>query len=138
MNLVDFKNYINEFSSGTKFEFSISHPFSWRGSYDEVAFEILQTESTKEDVLKMIDKAYTEKFYGYKGGEYRFDDYTPVNFEEGSGRYTDGGYCANWIAKIEEKPAYESQEKRLISMIFPKQGITNGNKKRIKQLRLKI
>ena len=120
MNLVDFKNYISEFSNGAKFEFSISYPFSWRGSYDEVAFEITQTESAKEQILEMIEKAYTEKFYGYKGGEYRYDDYTPVNFEEDTSRYTDGEYCANWISKIKEKPAYESQEKRLISMLFPK------------------
>jgi hypothetical protein len=120
MNLVDFKNYIDEFPSETKFEFSISYPFSWRGSYDGVAFKIIQNESTKEEILEMINKAYSEKFYGYKGGEYRFDDYTPINFEEDSRKYTDGGYCADWIAKIEEKPAYESQEKRLISMLFPK------------------
>ncbi len=120
MNLLEFKNYISELPNETKFNFSISEPFSWRGSYDEVAFEVLDKESTKLEILSNIQKAYEGKFYGYKGGEYEFYDYTPVNFEEDSRRWTDGEYCANWISKIEQLPAYKSQEHRLIALMFPK------------------
>lgn len=73
---------------------------------------------TREEILAKIEKAYSETFYGYKGGEFTFDDYTPVNFEEDTSRYTDGGYCAEWIAKIEGSEMRQSQEERLVKLIF--------------------
>ena len=118
MTLEEFKNQIERTEENKEFEYGISEPFSWRGSYDEVAFEILQQPMTREEILANIQKAYDETFYGYKGGEYRYQDYTPVNFEESYGRYTDGGYCAEMIAKIEGGEMHESQEARLVNLAF--------------------
>lgn len=118
MELKEFKDYVQNFKQGTEFEYGISDPFSWRGSYDEVAFEVLQRPMTREEILAKINKAYSETFSGYKGGEFTFDDYTPVNFEEDTGRYTDGGYCAEWIAKIEGSEMRQSQEERLVKLMF--------------------
>lgn len=118
MNLKEFKNYIEKAETGKEFDFGISSPFSWRGSYNEVAFEILELPMTREEILANIEKAYQEIFCGYKGGEYTYGDYTPVNFEEDTGSYTDGDYCAKMIAKIEGGETYESQEIRLVKLAF--------------------
>lgn len=119
MDLLEFKNHIKDLPKGTEFEYGISDPFSWRGSYDEVAFEILEQPMTREEILARIEKAYTDMFYGYKGGEYRYSDYTTVNFEEGGYRsYSDGQYCADMIAKIENEDMYQSNERKLVKMAF--------------------
>lgn len=118
MELKEFKDYVQNFKQGTEFEYGVSDPFSWRGSYDEVAFEVLQEPMTREEILAKIDKAYSEIFYGYKGGKFTFNDCTPVNFEEDTSRYTDGGYCSEMIAKIEGGETYQSQEMRLVKLAF--------------------
>lgn len=118
MKLKIFKKHIESFPNGTKFEFGISKPFSWRGVYSEVAFEMLHQPMTKEEILANIELAYTETFRGYKGGEYRYDHYTDIHFESDCGSWTDGDYASRWIAKIEEKKEYQSQEDRLVRLAF--------------------
>ena len=118
MELKDFKQQIENAEKGKTFDYGISSPFSWRGSYDEVAFEILEQPMSREGILSKIQEAYENVFYGYKGGEYRFSDWTNVNFEEGERNYTDGGYCSEMIAKIEGGDVYESQEARLVKLAF--------------------
>ena len=118
MELKEFKQQIEKAEMGKTFDFGISEPFSWRGIYAEVAFEMLEQPMTREEILANIEKAYSEEFYGYKGGTFRYDDHTEVHFESNSGSWTDGGYCANWIAKIEDDEPYESQEMRLVKLAF--------------------
>ena len=118
MELKDFKQHIESFPNGTKFEFGISQPFSWRGAYAEVAFEMIEQPMTKEEILANIELAYTETFYGYKGGEYRYNDHTDIHFETDCGSWTDGRYVSRWIAKIEDKEHYQSQEDRLVKLAF--------------------
>lgn len=118
MELKQFKQQIEQAEEGKTFDYGISEPFSWRGSYDEVAFEIIEQPMTREEILANIEKAYTGTFYGYKGGEYTYVDYTEVHFEEDGSRYTDGGYCAEMIAKIEGGETYQSQEMRLVKLAF--------------------
>ena len=118
MELKEFKQQIEQAETGKTFDYGISEPFSWRGSYDEVAFEIIEQPMTREEILANIEKAYTGTFYGWKGGTFRYVDHTEVNFESDSSRWTDGGYCANWIARIEDNEPYESQEMRLVKLAF--------------------
>ncbi len=118
MELKEFKKQIEQAETGKTFDYGISDPFSWRGSYNEVAFEILDQPMTREEILANIEKAYTGAFYGYKGGEYTYEDYTEVHFEEDSSRWTDGKYCAEMIAKIEVGETYQSQEMRLVKLAF--------------------
>jgi hypothetical protein len=118
MNLGQLRTYIEALPEGTVLKYSLSEPFSWRGSYAEVAFRIEEEESTREDLLKKIDLAFSKTFYGYKGGEYEYGKYTDVHFEEDYRSWTDGGYTANWISKLtEEEPVY-SQEHRLVTLAF--------------------
>jgi hypothetical protein len=120
MNLLEFKNHIQTFPDGFVFNYGISEPFSWRGVYAEVAFEMLDMRMSKEDVLANIEKAYTETFCGYKGGEYIYNDYTDIHFETDYRSWTDGRYVSQWISKIEEKEEYQSQEARLVKLSFNK------------------
>jgi hypothetical protein len=118
MNLKQFKQHIESFPQGTQFDFGISEPFSWRGVYAEVAFNMLEQPMTKEEILSNIELAYTDTFYGHKGGEYEYGDHTDIHFEEDRSSWTDGGYVSRWISRIEEKEAYLSQEERLVKMAF--------------------
>lgn len=118
MNLEEFKDYVKSFAPGKMFDYGISEPFSWRGSYDEVAFDVLTNPMSREEILRRIEMAYTQEFHGYKGGEYRYRDYTPIHFEENVGRYTDGKYCAEWIARLEDSIPYNCQEERLVKLML--------------------
>lgn len=120
MTLKELKDYIESFENERVFDFGLSEPFSWRGSYDEVAFAVLEEKMTKEELLMYIDLAYTTIHYGYKGGEYRYADFTPVNFEADYGMYTGGGYCKRWIEKIKDEKIPFDRETELVELIFPK------------------
>lgn len=118
MELKDFKKHIESFPNGTQFDFGISQPFSWRGAYSEVAFEMLKQPMTKEEILANIELAYTETFEGYKGGEYKYNDHTDIHFESDYGSWTDGYYVSSWIDSIEQKEECQSQEERLVKLVF--------------------
>lgn len=63
-------------------KFFLVDVFSWRGIYDEVAFTDSDTGS-REESLKLIDMAITERFAGWKDDEFcrTFDVNTEVHFE---------------------------------------------------------
>lgn len=118
MELGQFKKHIESFPKGTSFEFGISEPFSWRGVYAEVAFEMLEQPMTREEILANIELAYTTTFRGYKGGQYIYGDDTPINFESDYGSWTDGGYASHWISRIEDMEDYQTNEDRLVKIAF--------------------
>lgn len=118
MQLGGLKMYIESFPEGTVFNYSLSDPFSWRGVYAEVAFSIERTTSTREELLIKIEKALTNTFYGYKGGEYQFDNHTTVNFEENRGSWSDGGYVNALIEEVTEEKEYMTPEEKLTRLIF--------------------
>jgi hypothetical protein len=118
MTLLELKQYFENQKEGKVFNYSLSEPFSWRGIYAEVAFDLLHKKATREEILDTIDLAYTQKFYGYKGGTFRYNDYTEIHFEKDSGCYTDGEYCAALISNIEGSLLFRDQETRLINVAF--------------------
>lgn len=118
MELKNFKQLIEALPVGTICKYGISEPFSWRGVYAEVAFNIEKQPMLREDILTKIENAYNGTFYGYKGGEYKYCDYTDVHFEEDYSSYTSGGYCSEIIAELEKEKPYISQEHRLASLAF--------------------
>lgn len=118
MTLLEFKKHIESFPGGHIFQYGISEPFSWRGSYDQVAFSIVKEKQTRDDILSKIQKAYDEVFYGWKGGEYRYGNYTNVNFESGISSWTDDRYTIDWIEKIEGEKPYKTPSERLITVAF--------------------
>ncbi len=77
MTIKDLKEY---FETTEKPKFFLASVFSWRGSYDEVAFEAVQ-EGNKAETLYLIHRALTESFFGWKGGSFSYDLDTEVHFE---------------------------------------------------------
>jgi hypothetical protein len=96
MTLGQLKKFIEDKPDNYISPTKLTDVFSWRGSYDEVAFSLSKEECTKQELLEVINKAYTETHYGYKGGEYKYADWTDVHFEEYYGTYTDGGYFQDY------------------------------------------
>lgn len=117
MNLGQLKNHIEDLPHGTRLKYSLSDPFSWRGSYDEVAFRIEEIESTREELLEKIERALTEIFTGWKGGRYSYHESTTVHFEEDESAYSAGAYVDRLILKIDGMP-YISNEHKLVDLIF--------------------
>ena len=59
------------------------NPHSYRGYYDELAFEPMTT--TIQDMLEAALSADGETYRGYKGGHFEMSGHTPVNIAyEGS------------------------------------------------------
>ena len=118
MELIELKKHFEQFDRNKVFDFGLSAPFSWRGNYSEVCFSIKKEPMSCDLILGMIDIAYQDVFHGYKGGSFRFGDYTTVNFEDSERNYTDGAYVAGIIAEIEKTRSYKSQEERLVNLAF--------------------
>jgi hypothetical protein len=51
---------------------------SYRGYYADLAFEIGDKPSTASDVLQACRRAATDTYHGYKGGDYTYDERTPL------------------------------------------------------------
>lgn len=76
MNLGTLENIFSKLDNDDfVFVSSFGEPMSYRGSYDEVAFEPSYKQKLS-DIKKYINKAMTEQFVGYKGGEYSYDSLT--------------------------------------------------------------
>ena len=66
---------------------------SWRGVYAEgCIFVNLNGESYLSEMLPFIADLKTSTHYGYKGGEYEYNDDTPLNFEPESSVWSDGDF----------------------------------------------
>lgn len=118
MNLKDLKVHFTNEPKGKLFKYGISEPFSWRGSYDEVAFSIINEPMTREEIIAKIEKALHNEFTGYNGGEYRYNYNTYVNFETDISGYSDGGYCIEKLAEITNQPQFSGNEFELIEIAF--------------------
>lgn len=118
MTLGGLKNHFEQMDSEKQLDYKLSKPFSWRGVYAECAFEILKENSTKEENLEQIEKALTEEFHGYKGGEYRYTPHTEIHFEDSYGSWTDGGYSRRLIEEIKEEEQFITVEEELVNLIF--------------------
>jgi hypothetical protein len=71
------------------FSLGFNHPHSWRGYYSEVSFEPAYGHRAG-DMLYSIDKAVSETFDGWKGGEYTYNLDNDAHLEAGGfGCYTE-------------------------------------------------
>lgn len=118
MTLGEFKALILSKEVGYIFNYGITEPFVWRGSYDEVAFNLIDEPTSREVILSRIEMALTQSFVAYKGGEFRYNTFTDVHFERDNSCWSDGRYCAKLISKIENKQRYRTMELRLASLAF--------------------
>jgi hypothetical protein len=56
----------------------IGNEHSYRGYYDDLALERISDPTTAADVLAMCERALSETYEGYKGGDFRYDEDTPL------------------------------------------------------------
>ena len=66
----------------------LGNPNSWRGNYDELAFDIVEN-ITIQEMINCAKDCICKKFRGYKGGDYIFNESTTINIES-YGDWTDG------------------------------------------------
>jgi len=58
----------------------LGNAHSWRGSYSEVAFEIVEN-TTVGEMLEQAEHALERPFTGWKGGDFSFDKNTDINID---------------------------------------------------------
>lgn len=81
MILGQLKAIVNDWDNDS-YEFqgqTFMNPHSYRGHYNELAFEYCVCPLTVAKIKQLIHEASTETFTGWKGGEYTYDDNTPVH-----------------------------------------------------------
>lgn len=66
----------------------LGKPDSWRGSYGELAFDIVEN-ITIQEMLDCAKKCIGRKFTGYKGGDFIFNEDTTINIDSW-GKWSDG------------------------------------------------
>jgi len=71
------------------FKIGFNRPTSWRGSYDELAFQPAKNVPLKM-MLEEAEDCLGKTFEGYKGGSYTMDYKTPINIDI-YGDWSDGG-----------------------------------------------
>ena len=118
MTLKELKAHFEAFQPDHIFEYTLSMPFSWRGSYNQVAFSVDKGSMTAEEALRSVNFAYSTGFEGYKGGEFYYNDETHVHFENEYGAYSDGGYTLRKIIEIAGHPTCETLQGLLVKLAF--------------------
>jgi hypothetical protein len=88
MTLGEFIEILEKYDPKIKLPTGLGNPHSWRGSYDEIAFEIVEN-TTVGEMLKAAQSIDGEVKTGYKGGEFRMNRDTPINIDN-YGSYTGG------------------------------------------------
>ena len=79
MNLLELKQIVQTWTDANfVFSDSFNRPHSYRGYYDHLSFEI-STSNSVADIHVNIREAYEQTFVGWKGGDYTYDDTTPVH-----------------------------------------------------------
>lgn len=76
------------------------NPHSWRGSYDELAFEPIH-DTTVGEMLEAAKSAVGTTYHGWKGGEYKMILDTYVNIDS-VGSWSDGAldhYLYDWMSE---------------------------------------
>ncbi len=57
---------------------SIGNPHAYRGYYADLSFEEVRETVRGRDIVAMCDHIAKTTFEGYKGGDYNYDDDTPI------------------------------------------------------------
>jgi hypothetical protein len=88
MDLGDYIELLQKQDPNKEVKNGLGNPHSWRGSYDEVAFEPVG-KTTFGEMLKDAENALGNTYFGYKGGEFVMTPETEVNVDR-AGQYSDG------------------------------------------------
>ena len=83
---------------GKVIEFGFGNPHSWRGSYDQLAFEP-KNNVTIQEMLDDAKKALNSTYYGHKGGQYTMVNNTSINIDY-EGDWSDGECLWNLLLTL--------------------------------------
>lgn len=72
----------------TKVAVGLGNPHSWRGSYEQLAFEPV-ANTTVGQMLEEAKGALLNTYHGYKGGDFTMDEDTTINVDY-YGHWSDG------------------------------------------------
>lgn len=81
--------------------FGFTNAHSWRGVYAEPSFEPCGP-TTLGDMRAEVERALTETFTGWKGGEFEYGDWSTAHLDQ-EGRCTDdngGGRLASLVSQL--------------------------------------
>jgi hypothetical protein len=67
-------------------KYGFNNPHSYRGYYDELAFEVIRKETPIANILDDVKSAVDTTYEGWKGGEFKMGKDTPIWLVEGMGR----------------------------------------------------
>lgn len=81
---------LEKFPESRKVQNGFGNPHSWRGSYDELAFEPV-ADTTVGVMLQEARSALGTTYCGWKGGDFTMGENTRVNIDF-EGRWSDGDY----------------------------------------------
>lgn len=90
MKLKDLIALLEKFPADKRVAHGFGNPHSWRGSYDELAFEPVD-DTTVGEMLAEARSAIGQTYDGWKGGDYLMTLNTPVNIDY-VGRWSDGAH----------------------------------------------
>jgi len=77
MRLEDLIEFLEKRDPNTKVKFVFGRPDSYRGYYEDLAFEP-EKNTTVGKMLAYAKAALEQTYTGYKGGEYKMETYTTV------------------------------------------------------------
>ena len=98
MTLGEYIAYLGQKNPDTKVAIGLGNPHSWRGSYDELAFEPVEN-TTIGEMLREAKKAVHETYEGWKGGEYTMSLHTKINIDY-IGSYSSGSLAMTMLLDL--------------------------------------
>lgn len=99
MNLQKVIDILEQYPSEKMLSKGIGNPHSWRGSYEELAFEVVENVTVGE-MLAAAESAVGATYEGWKGGEYTMDEDTQVHIELEEGAYSGNDTLMKWFFEL--------------------------------------
>ena len=115
MNLGDLIKFLKGVDPNKVCRFGFNHPHSYRGYYEDLAFEPAENITVGE-MLAAAESALSGEFTGYKGGHYVMHEYTDcwiANYGDGGGEGI-GPMLLRYMTE-DAKPNHISQPVKMVS-----------------------
>ena len=74
-------------------------PHSWRGVYQELAFEVVE-DTTVGEMLDCAEECIGKTFQGWKGGDFTMRETTEIHIELEEGAYSDSATLMKWFFEL--------------------------------------
>ena len=111
MTLGEYIEMLEKYDPHTMLKKGLSKPDSWRGSYNECSFAVVENITVGEMIKSAKDFLKKGRMTGYKGGVFEVTEYTDINIDSYS-EWSDGK--AMWRFLIELMMSEGNAEHTLI------------------------